>query len=43
MADVKTKCSTLEAEQQGMKKKVNPKVLSMIDRCVSVQSPPTQS
>ncbi|KAK4705538.1 structural maintenance of chromosome 2, partial [Phenoliferia sp. Uapishka_3] len=31
MADVKSKCATLEAEQQGMKKKVNPKVLSMID------------
>lgn len=34
MASLKSKCATLEAEQQGMKKKVNPKVLSMIDRFV---------
>ncbi|KAI5475198.1 nuclear condensin complex protein, partial [Pseudohyphozyma bogoriensis] len=31
MKDVKEKCAVLEEEQNGMRKKVNPKVLSMID------------
>jgi structural maintenance of chromosome 2 len=32
MNDMKKKCQSLEEDQQGMRKKVNPKVLSMIDR-----------
>ena len=42
-ADVlKNKCDELEASTKGMKKKINPKVMSMIDRyffCISVWSP----
>lgn len=34
MGDLKKKCQQLEDDQQGMRKKVNPKVLTMIDRCV---------
>ncbi len=32
MADLKKKCQQLQEDQAGMKKKVNPKVLTMIDR-----------
>lgn len=34
MNEMKKKCQQLEEEQASMKKKVNPKVLSMIDRSV---------
>lgn len=34
MNDIKRKCQSLEEDQQGMKKKVNPKVLTMIDSLV---------
>lgn len=34
MGEMKKKCQQLEDDQAGMKKKVNPKVLTMIDRCV---------
>lgn len=33
MARVKEKARELEEQQKGMKKKVNPKVINMIDRC----------
>ena len=33
MADLKKKCQQLQEDQGAMKKKVNPKVLTMIDRC----------
>ena len=32
MGEMKKKCQQLEEDQQSMRKKVNPKVLSMIDR-----------
>lgn len=32
MNDLKKKCQQLQEDQAGMKKKVNPKVLTMIDR-----------
>lgn len=35
IAALRTKADDLEASQRGMKKKVNPKVMSMIDKCVS--------
>lgn len=38
MGDMKKKCQQLEDEQQGARKKVNPKVLSMIDRFVIIRS-----
>jgi hypothetical protein len=43
MGDMKNKCQKLEEEQHASKKKVNPKVLTMIDRCVpsSLSSPPS--
>lgn len=32
MGEMKKKCQQLEEDQRSMKKKVNPKVLAMIDR-----------
>jgi len=38
MRGVKDKCRQLEENHRTMKRKVNPKVLSMIDRCVASSS-----
>lgn len=38
MRNVKDKCRQLEENHRAMKRKVNPKVLSMIDRYVSAHS-----
>ena len=35
MASLREKAKELEDQQKGMKKKINPKVLNMIERCVS--------
>lgn len=43
MGDIKKKCQSLEEDQQGMKKKVNPKVLTMIDSYVPPRPLPLYS